>query len=252
MAVGLRRVAPLACRLAFFWLNTSSRRLRRLRLDLGRTAATERSLVEGPLRSGVCDFRGPGGRAEPVKLVGGKRIFVPGKNVSSRREVDGRGFFLGPQPAFAGTGLLTPPGNTHHQPSIRRGTHECKSDRNDSGAVLCKFVVVAGESKDLDLDFNACSSIVQQGNGKCRLKPVLHAGAEQVHLHGAAGQTWRRVNPTRVSIRRAAALVDPHVLASDENMTEWPLRRRTGRRFADAELYGCGIQGAVTTANCRS
>jgi hypothetical protein len=38
------------------------------------------------------------------------------------------------------------------------------------------FVVAAGESKDLDLDFNACSSIVREGNGTFRLKPVLHAG----------------------------------------------------------------------------
>jgi hypothetical protein len=38
------------------------------------------------------------------------------------------------------------------------------------------FVVAAGESKDLDLDFNACNSIVREGNGTFRLKPVLHAG----------------------------------------------------------------------------
>src|SRR5207249_11899877 len=36
--------------------------------------------------------------------------------------------------------------------------------------------VAAGETKDLDIDFNTCVSIVQQGNGKYRLKPVLHAG----------------------------------------------------------------------------
>ncbi len=39
-----------------------------------------------------------------------------------------------------------------------------------------QFVVAAGESKDLDVDFNACASIVTQGNGMYRLKPVLHAG----------------------------------------------------------------------------
>ena len=39
-----------------------------------------------------------------------------------------------------------------------------------------KFVVAAGESKDLDVDFNACASIVREGNGQYRLKPVLHAG----------------------------------------------------------------------------
>jgi Domain of unknown function (DUF4382) len=39
-----------------------------------------------------------------------------------------------------------------------------------------KFTVAAGETKDLDIDINACESIVAQGNGQFRLKPVLHAG----------------------------------------------------------------------------
>lgn len=39
-----------------------------------------------------------------------------------------------------------------------------------------QFVIAAGETKDLDIDFNACASIVAQGNGQFRLKPVLHAG----------------------------------------------------------------------------
>jgi hypothetical protein len=49
-----------------------------------------------------------------------------------------------------------------------------------------KFVVAAGESKDLDLDFNACRSIVREGNGSFRLKPVLHAGevAQQAAISG--------------------------------------------------------------------
>jgi hypothetical protein len=38
------------------------------------------------------------------------------------------------------------------------------------------FVVTSGDTKDLNIDFNACASIVVQGNGKYRLKPVLHAG----------------------------------------------------------------------------
>jgi hypothetical protein len=38
-----------------------------------------------------------------------------------------------------------------------------------------RFVVPAGEVVDLNIDFDACSSIVQQGSGQFRLKPVLHA-----------------------------------------------------------------------------
>ena len=39
-----------------------------------------------------------------------------------------------------------------------------------------QFVIAAGETKDLDIDFDACDSIVAEGNGQFRLKPVLHAG----------------------------------------------------------------------------
>ena len=38
------------------------------------------------------------------------------------------------------------------------------------------FTIAAGQTKDLDIDFNTCVSIVQEGNGQYRLKPVLHAG----------------------------------------------------------------------------
>jgi hypothetical protein len=38
------------------------------------------------------------------------------------------------------------------------------------------FTIAAGETKDLDIDFNTCVSIVTEGNGTYRLKPVLHAG----------------------------------------------------------------------------
>ncbi len=39
-----------------------------------------------------------------------------------------------------------------------------------------QFTIAAGETKDLNVDFNACASIVTQGNGQFRMKPVLHAG----------------------------------------------------------------------------
>ena len=39
-----------------------------------------------------------------------------------------------------------------------------------------QFTVAAGQTADLDIDFNACESIVAEGNGQFRLKPVLRAG----------------------------------------------------------------------------
>ncbi|MGB6975791.1 MAG: DUF4382 domain-containing protein [Terracidiphilus sp.] len=38
------------------------------------------------------------------------------------------------------------------------------------------FTISAGQTEDLNIDFNTCSSIVREGNGQFRLKPVLHAG----------------------------------------------------------------------------
>jgi hypothetical protein len=38
------------------------------------------------------------------------------------------------------------------------------------------FSVSAGQSIILNIDFDSCSSLVQQGDGQFRLKPVLHAG----------------------------------------------------------------------------
>ncbi len=39
-----------------------------------------------------------------------------------------------------------------------------------------QFVVGTGQTEDLDVDFNTCVSIIREGNGQYRLKPVLHAG----------------------------------------------------------------------------
>lgn len=46
------------------------------------------------------------------------------------------------------------------------------------------FTIAAGQATDLSIDFSACDSIVQEGNGQYRLKPVLHAG--EVALNGNA------------------------------------------------------------------
>ena len=48
--------------------------------------------------------------------------------------------------------------------------------------------VTAGQSVDLNIDFNACASIVQEGNGQFRLKPVLTAGQVSTKSSGISGQ----------------------------------------------------------------
>ena len=48
--------------------------------------------------------------------------------------------------------------------------------------------VAAGQSVDLNIDFNACFSIVQEGNGAFRLKPALTAGVVSANNSGIGGQ----------------------------------------------------------------
>jgi hypothetical protein len=48
--------------------------------------------------------------------------------------------------------------------------------------------VAAGQSVDLNIDFNACASILRQGNGKYRLKPTLTAQQVSTNNSGIGGQ----------------------------------------------------------------
>lgn len=65
----------------------------------------------------------------------------------------------------ANTGLKIPPGQVEGGP----------------------ITVAAGQDVDLNIDFNACASIIRQGNGKFRLKPVLKAGQVSTNNTGISG-----------------------------------------------------------------
>jgi hypothetical protein len=49
------------------------------------------------------------------------------------------------------------------------------------------ITVSAGQDVDLNIDFNACASIVQEGTGAYRLKPVLTAGQVSANQTGISG-----------------------------------------------------------------
>jgi hypothetical protein len=50
------------------------------------------------------------------------------------------------------------------------------------------LTVAAGQSVDLNIDFDACTSIVQQGNGQFRLKPTLRAGEISINTNSISGR----------------------------------------------------------------
>jgi hypothetical protein len=53
--------------------------------------------------------------------------------------------------------------------------------------------VAAGQSVDINVDFNACASIIQEGNGMFRLKPTLTAGVVSTNTTGISGQVMDSV-----------------------------------------------------------
>jgi Domain of unknown function (DUF4382) len=73
------------------------------------------------------------------------------------------------------------------------------------------LTIAAGETKDLDIDFNTCVSIVKQGNGQYRLKPVLHAGevtTTSVSINGSVvdSATGKAVNgPVLIALEQKDA-----------------------------------------------
>jgi hypothetical protein len=50
------------------------------------------------------------------------------------------------------------------------------------------FVVSSGLVTNLGINFDACSSIVRQGDGQFRLKPVLHAGQVSLSVNSISGR----------------------------------------------------------------
>src|SRR5439155_12925764 len=50
------------------------------------------------------------------------------------------------------------------------------------------ITLTAGQAADINIDFDACRSIVLQGNGVFRLKPTLHAGQIVLTTQAISGQ----------------------------------------------------------------
>jgi hypothetical protein len=69
--------------------------------------------------------------------------------------------------------------------------------------------VTAGESVDLNIDFNACASIVHEGNGKFRLKPTLTAGQVSANNSGISGKVVDSLTATPIVGNVQVAIEQP-------------------------------------------
>ncbi len=90
-----------------------------------------------------------------------------------------------------------------------------------------QFTVGAGQTEDLDIDFNTCASIIQEGNGTYRLKPVLHAGE--------VSTTSTSINGTVVSSLGGKPIASgPVVVAAEQKDTTSGIDRIIMSTLADS------------------
>ena len=73
--------------------------------------------------------------------------------------------------------------------------------------------LMAGQSADISIDFDACRSILRQGNGRYRLKPTLHAGEVAQNTNSLSGRvidntTQNAIPGAVVSLEQAVNNVD--------------------------------------------
>jgi hypothetical protein len=77
------------------------------------------------------------------------------------------------------------------------------------------LTIGAGETKDLNIDFSTCESIVLQGNGEYRLKPVLHAGEVSTTSTSINGKVFDKTTGNPVSGTVMVALEQKDALGVD-------------------------------------
>lgn len=80
--------------------------------------------------------------------------------------------------------------------------------------------VSAGQSIDLNIDFNACASIVRQGNGTFRLKPTLTAGQVGANASGIGGQVVDSQTKAPIAGQVLVAIEQPDTTGNDQIMMQ--------------------------------
>ena len=80
--------------------------------------------------------------------------------------------------------------------------------------------VASGQSVDLNIDFNACASIVQEGNGKFRLKPTLTAGQISTNNSGVGGQVVDSITKAPIAGTVLVAIEEPDSMGIDRILME--------------------------------
>jgi len=97
----------------------------------------------------------------------------------------------------------------------------------------------AGQSADINIDFDACASILRQGNGQYRLKPTLHAGVVSVSNNSLAGKVVDGSN-SNAPIEGATVLLEQ----PDTNDATIDRVMRSTTTAADGTFIFCPLDSA--------
>ncbi len=159
--------------------------------------------------------------------------------------------------------VLTSDGSVH---TLQLSSEAQTGIKIPSGQIASgNFTISAGQTEDLDIDFNTCASIVEEGNGQFRLKPVLHAGEVSTTSSSINGKAYDSAtgNPvngmTTVSLEQKDSTgVDRVIMstmaASDGSFVFCPLPAGTydvvvTATRADGTIYAPSIVTGVATGS---
>lgn len=110
------------------------------------------------------------------------------------------------------------------------------------------FVIGAGQTKDLNIDFNTCASIVVTGNGY-RLKPVLHAGEVSTTSTSINGTVVDSVSMQAISGTVVVALEQKDPVSGIDRVVMQTLANNNGQFVfcpVPAGMYDV-VVGAITS-----
>jgi hypothetical protein len=96
--------------------------------------------------------------------------------------------------------------------------------------------VAAGQSVDLNIDFNACASIHREGNGTYGLKPTLTAGVVSANASGIGGQVVDSVTKKPISGNVIVALEQPDGMGIDHIVMQTAADSNGNFRFCPLPL----------------
>jgi len=110
--------------------------------------------------------------------------------------------------------------------------------------------VMAGQSVDLNIDFNACASIVHEGNGAYRLKPTLTAGQVSANNSGIGGQVVDSLTKAPIAGNVLVAIEQPDNTGADRILMQTAADANGNFRFCPLPTGTFDIViDAVSTTN---